>query len=162
MALAAVCAPAWAQTAATAVEPTPADTVQQAKTIIAEINDGDNITVEMDDSMLDCILNPQVEESKKPHREAPQPKGKIVGYRVQIFADNNARNAKSEARMRERAVARSFPYSTYVTYASPYWRLRVGDFATREEAAKVADSIRKAFPKYAKEVRVVKDNVYIR
>lgn len=88
---------------------------------------------------------------------------KVVGYRVQIFADNNSRTAKGEARLRERALNASFPiYGTYVTYASPYWRLRVGDFKSQYEAEKAADDIRRAFPKYSKEVRVVRDRVNAR
>lgn len=89
--------------------------------------------------------------------------GKTVGYRVQIFADNNVRTAKAEARQRERAVGQAFPaYSTYVAYASPYWRLRVGDFRSQYDAEKAAAEIRKAFPRYAREVRVVRDHVNIR
>lgn len=72
------------------------------------------------------------------------------------------RTAKSEARIRERAVGRAFPYNTYVTYSSPYWRLRVGDFRTQEDAQKAAAAIRRTFPRYAREVRVVRDHVYAR
>lgn len=89
--------------------------------------------------------------------------GKIVGYRVQVFADNNVRSAKAEARQRERAVSQTFPdYDTYVSYVSPYWRLRVGDFKSQYEAEKAAADLRKAFPRYAKEIRVVRDKVNIK
>lgn len=86
--------------------------------------------------------------------------GKTVGYRVQVYADNNVRSAKSEARNRERAVSSSFPqHATYVSYASPYWRLRVGDFRSQYDAEKAAAEIRKTFPRYAREVRVVRDRI---
>lgn len=89
--------------------------------------------------------------------------GKIVGYRVQVYADNNVRSAKSEARQRERMVGGTFPqWDTYVTYASPYWRLRIGDFRTQYEAERAAADIRRQFPRYAKEVRVVRDRVNAR
>ncbi|MDE7238043.1 MAG: SPOR domain-containing protein [Paramuribaculum sp.] len=48
---------------------------------------------------------------------------------------------------------------TYVTYNSPYWRLRVGDFRTQAEAAAAAEELRQAFPRSAKEIRVVRDNI---
>lgn len=83
-----------------------------------------------------------------------------VGYRVQVYADNNARIAKTQARQRERAVGQQFPqWGTYVSYASPYWRLRVGDFRADYEAEKAAAEIKKAFPAYAREVRVVRDRI---
>lgn len=88
---------------------------------------------------------------------------KSVGYRVQVFADNNARTAKTEARQRERAILQAFPeYGTYVSYASPYWRLRVGDFRSQYEADKAATEIKRQFPRYAREVRVVRDRVNVR
>lgn len=86
-----------------------------------------------------------------------------VGYRVQVYADNNARTAKAEARQRERAISQQFPqWSTYVTYASPFWRLRVGDFRADYEAEKAAADIKRAFPAYAREIRVVRDRVTVR
>ena len=48
---------------------------------------------------------------------------------------------------------------TYVTYTSPYWRLKVGDFRTQREAQAAVDQIRQAFPSYGKEIRVVRDRV---
>lgn len=86
--------------------------------------------------------------------------GKTGGYRIQVFSDNNARTAKSEARSRARNVGALFPqYPTYVVYNSPYWRLRVGNFRTREEANKAAEEIKEAFPSYVKEIRIVRDRI---
>lgn len=151
---------------------TAAAAADSSLTVVDAINAGGNIVVEMDSALLELIVpSPASEEGAggsestetAPERQQrPNAQGKIVGYRVQIYADNNVRTAKSEARMRERAVGRIFPYNTYVTYSSPYWRLRVGDFHTQEEAQKAATAIRQAFPRYAREVRVVRDRVYAR
>ena len=90
-------------------------------------------------------------------------RSKGVGYRVQVFADNNARSAKTEARQREKSISGAFPqYSTYVTYASPFWRLRVGDFKSQYDADKAAAEIKRQFPGYAREVRVVRDRVNVK
>ena len=85
---------------------------------------------------------------------------KTAGYRVQVFSDNNVSTAKSEARTKAQALQARLPqYRTYVIYQSPYWRLKVGDFPTRTEAENAADEIKKIFPAYAREVRVVKDRI---
>lgn len=85
---------------------------------------------------------------------------KSAGYRVQVFSDNNVRTAKSEARSKAQSIQTRFPqYRTYVVYQSPYWRLKVGDFPTRTEAENVADEIKKVFPAFSREVRVVKDRI---
>ena len=103
------------------------------------------------------------EEQETEEGKARTKGGKTVGYRVQVFAVNSVRSAKTEARQRERAVGQAFPaYSTYVSYASPYWRLRVGDFRSQYDAEKAAAEIRRAFPRYSREVRVVRDRVNVR
>ena len=104
--------------------------------------------------------NPDAESTEAEEKEeAPvyRSKGKIVGYRVQVYADNNVRVAKGEARRRHVPGM-----TTYVAYASPYWRLRVGDFRTQAEAEKAAADIRRAFPGYAREVRIVRDRINAR
>lgn len=103
------------------------------------------------------------EADKDTDRPVQMSRGKVVGYRVQIYTDQNVRTGKSEARNRERIVGRSFPqYSTYVSYSSPYWRLRVGDFRTQQEAQKAAAEIKRAFPRFSRDVRIVRDRINAR
>ncbi len=134
---------------------------------------GSTVTVEQPQALAERlrqtegVVSEEVsdEEAGEEEKEIPvqRSRGKIVGYRVQVYADNNQRVAKGEARQRERAIGRRFPsMMTYVAYASPYWRLRVGDFRTQAEAEKAASDIRRAFPGYAKEVRVVRDRINAR
>lgn len=145
--------------------------------IIDNINrPGNSISVEAPESLLKRagkavggeteMQTPDDENGEEQEQEESKVRtkgGKTVGYRVQVFADNNVRSAKTEARQRERAVGQAFPaYSTYVSYASPYWRLRVGDFRSQYDAEKAAAEIRRAFPRYSREVRVVRDRVNVR
>lgn len=107
--------------------------------------------------------NTESEADKEADRPVHHSRGKIVGYRVQIYTDQNVRTGKSEARNRERLVGRSFPqYATYVSYSSPYWRLRVGDFRTQQEASKAAAEIKRAFPRFSRDVRIVRDRINAR
>lgn len=87
---------------------------------------------------------------------------KLVGYRIQVFMDNNQRTAKSEAQIKERNIISRFPQiGTYLSYTPPYWRLRVGDFRTREEAVDMMSQIKKEFPGYAREIIIVRDRVNV-
>jgi hypothetical protein len=104
----------------------------------------------------------ETEESADAEKTHSARSGKAIGYRVQVYADNNSRSAKSEARQRERAISQSMPeYSTYVTYNPPYWRLRVGDFRSQYDAEKAASEIKRQFPRYAREVRIVRDRINV-
>lgn len=85
---------------------------------------------------------------------------KSAGYRVQVFSDSNIKTAKNEARSMAQSISTRLPeFKTYVVYQSPYWRLKVGDFITYAEAEAAADKIKKIFPNYAREIRIVKDRI---
>lgn len=133
-------------------------------TIIDHISAGHRNSVELPDALLNRLVKTEEAPEEETREEAaPRPaNGRMAGYRVQVFSDNNPRTAKSEAGSKQRVINARFPqYQTYVRYTSPYWRLKVGDFRTQQEANAAAEELRKAFPAYSKEIRVVRDRVNI-
>jgi len=60
---------------------------------------------------------------------APSP-AKVFGFRIQIFASATEKNA---SRVADDAKA-AFPENTYVEYVAPYYKVRVGDCLTNEDA----------------------------
>lgn len=151
---------------ATAVPVVNAET--DVTTIIDHITSGNKNVVNQPDKMLERLISVKtktVEEhsSNDDKEDIARPiNGRMAGYRVQVFSDNNARTAKNEARSKQRVISARFPnHQTYVMYTSPYWRLKVGDFKTQKEANIVAEELRKAFPSYSKEIRVVRDRINI-
>lgn len=87
---------------------------------------------------------------------------KSQGYRVQVFSGNNQRSSKDEAFRKEKEVKEHFPeVQTYVTYNTPFWRLRVGDFGSQEQAYYLLRQLSDAFPKFSKEMYIVKEEVRI-
>lgn len=149
---------------AMATAPLMAET--EVVTIIDHITGGTSNVVNQPDKLLKRLLPVTVqtedENREKEEMMARPVNGRMAGYRVQVFSDNNARTAKSEARSKQRVISSRFPnYQTYVMYTSPYWRLKVGDFKTQKEANALADELRRAFPSYSKEIRVVRDRINI-
>lgn len=133
-------------------------------TIVDHITKGTSNTINQPDKLFQRLIpvEGQDEEENQKEEQAKPVNGRMAGYRVQVFSDNNSRTAKNEARSKQRVISSRFPqYQTYVMYTSPYWRLKVGDFRTQQEAASAADELRKAFPSYRKEIRVVRDRVNI-
>lgn len=87
---------------------------------------------------------------------------KIQGFRTQVFSGNNQRKSKDEAFNKEKEIKELFPeLPTYVTYTAPFWKLRVGDFRSHEEAYQALRQLMAAFPAYAKEMYIVKEEVKI-
>ena len=80
---------------------------------------------------------------------------KMTGYRVRIFFDNkqSARNASEAAMNRFRAA---YPgHGAYRSFASPYFKVTVGDFRTKSEAMQLMRRIKADFPS----AFVVKENI---
>ncbi len=87
---------------------------------------------------------------------------KLQGFRVQVFSSNNQRTSKDEAFKKEQEIKAVFPnLNTYVTYVAPFWRLRVGDYSTHEEAYHTQRQLMQAFPTYGKEMYIVREDVKI-
>lgn len=83
-----------------------------------------------------------------------------AGYRIQVFDDNNVRTAKQAAQARKNMIETRFPeLPAYVTFNSPYWRVKVGDFSSRSEAESVMAEIAHAFPAIARQLRIVRDRI---
>lgn len=132
-------------------------------TIVDHITTGTENTVTQPDALYKRLI-PIVDTTDEEEEDRDEPtrptNGRLAGYRVQVFSDNNVRTAKAEASSKQRIISARFPqYQTYVKYTSPYWRLKVGDFKTQQEANAAADELRKAFPAYSKEIRVVRDRI---
>ncbi|MDR3127270.1 MAG: SPOR domain-containing protein [Tannerellaceae bacterium] len=86
----------------------------------------------------------------------------VAGYRIQVFTDNDRRTARSEAFEKESQIKEIFPnLPAYVTYPAPFWRLRVGDFRTIEEARLSLHQLSSAFPQYAKDMCIVREDIRI-
>lgn len=72
------------------------------------------------------VVEPYVPAQPEPPSMAPQ---KVYGFRVQIFASSTQENASRVA-----SDAREmFTDRIYVEYVSPYYKVRVGNYLTREE-----------------------------
>ena len=83
-----------------------------------------------------------------------------AGYRVQVFSSNTQRTAKSEAFKIEKELRDVFPeQAVYVNYTSPFWKVRVGDFRTMQEAQEFRAELIIIFPNLKSETYTVRDQV---
>lgn len=135
-----------------------------------EAQSGGRIRIAMDESVArivrqDTIPAASSERSSLAEESQTDPahEGRIVyrsGYRIQLYAGNNQRTAKAQAQRLAAQVAKAFPeYGLYLAYKSPYWRLRMGDFLTREEALSAMNDIKAKLPSLSQEMRVVRDRI---
>ena len=82
----------------------------------------------------------EVDMSKKVLRGAQ----KVNGYRVQVYAGGNSRDAKQKAEEAGRVVKRAYPAEPiYVHFYSPRWICRMGNYRTLDEANRMLANVKK-------------------
>ena len=102
----------------------------------------------------------RIEQLINEHKSVSEPKSTVTanGFRVQVFSSNVQRTAKAEAFKVEKALREEFPdYEVYVNYTSPFWKVRVGDFKTFNDAQELRRELIGAFPNLRSETYTVKD-----
>lgn len=135
--------------------------------IVRNINESGNIRICQPEALTRLLARPanavvdgDSTEGAEAHRAVSSVR---AGYRVQVFDDNNPRSARQQAEAANARVHAEFPqYRSYLTFNSPYWCVKVGDFRTRGEAEAALAEIRAAFPGYGAYLRVVRDRINTR
>ena len=96
---------------------------------------------------LDINQDPDLVELVKLHIRRNQQGGTMPGFRVEIFFSSDL-NARQKAQNIKSEFLAAFPgYSVYITYVSPDFKVRIGNFRTKNEALKAVNEIKGQFPK---------------
>ncbi|MFV0392607.1 MAG: SPOR domain-containing protein [Paludibacteraceae bacterium] len=121
--------------------------------VIETIESTSKIKVKQD-SKLDRLINDYISKEKEPIGPYSG-----AGYRVQVFSSNAQRTAKDESLRIERQLRSAFPgYGVYRTYSSPFWKVRIGDFRTHDDAQNFRNELTKTFPELRKETYTVRES----
>lgn len=113
-----------------------------------------NVTIHQDSLVRDLLLGKTIE------RELEDTD--VQGYRVQIYSSNHQQMAKLEAMRLEKDMQEKIDVPIYVTYTPPFWKVRIGDFATYEDAQEFKNSFIQQFPELLGDTYVVRDQVTIK
>ncbi len=135
--------------------------------IISEISASSEgeITVEVSPELLQKILYNQetVRKNSVPAQRGGY--GRTSGYRIQVFSDGrNQHSLEARAKARGNAIIARFPKyrgQVYTQSASPNWYTRIGNFQTAAEASHALEELKRAFPQYSSEMRVVKSKIIV-
>jgi len=116
------------------------------------------VRVHQDPRLIDILTTRSVENKRRGEQDFIL----TNGFRVQVFSSNTPRVAKDEAFRLEAQVKEKFPdVGAYISFSAPFWRVRVGDFRTQQEANILLESLRREFPGIRDRFYVVKDEVRI-
>ncbi len=86
----------------------------------------------------------------------------IQGYRVQVYSSNNQQTAKNEAfQIEQQIIQAGMEIETYVIYNPPFWKVRVGNFRTQDEANLLKAEIIRLLPSLQADTYVVRDQIQV-
>lgn len=128
---------------------------------IMEESEG-QIHIEISPAILEIIL-----QNTSANKTGPEKSGinKMAGYRIQVFSDGRNQNTlESRAKARGNAILAKFPKykgQVYTFSSSPNWYTRIGNFRNISEANSALAELKKAFPAFASEMRVVKSQIIV-
>ena len=102
------------------------------------------------DSAITLLL-----EDKSYNRQRGQ--HQVSGFRVQVYASNTPQVAKNEALDLYETISSQVNMPVYVISEPPFWKVRLGDFLTREEAIEYKNQLNVLFPHLQASTYVVPD-----
>ena len=118
-------------------------------------------------SILDSLPGVQIIQDSTVYvllEEAINGKREMVemdGYRVQIYSSNQQQTAKAEALSLETQLKDKIQQTVYVLYLTPFWKVRIGDFRTYEEAKEYKKLFVQQYPDMMGDTYIVRDKIQV-
>ncbi|MGM9806026.1 MAG: hypothetical protein ACI3Z7_06290 [Candidatus Aphodosoma sp.] len=86
----------------------------------------------------------------------------VKGFRIQIFSGNRGTASRNRAfEIKDILLAKEPTLDVYVTYTSPFWKVRVGNCASHDKAQELRAWMIEQFPDYATETYIVPSTVLV-
>ena len=118
-------------------------------------------------SILDSLPGVQVIQDSTMQvllEEAINGKRELVemdGFRVQIYSSNQQQTAKAEALDLEKRLKDTIGQTVYVQYLPPFWKVRLGDFRTYDEAKEYKKLFVSQYPQMMGDTYIVRDKIQV-
>lgn len=154
----------WATTASLFSQ-TENDTLLLTDTMAVDTIAVDTITVEL---LTDVMANATIHQDSLIRqlmidKQLGIQRGKIEvdGFRVQVYSSNQQQTAKNEALILQQKLEKTLSKTVYAISEPPFWKVRLGDFLTREEAVIYKNELIMQFPELQSSAYIVSDKVII-
>lgn len=140
---------------------------QESVSPVDKIENGSNqrIKITIPDFILDLLVSDQDRDRKQTGPVIRPGVNRLNGFRIQVFSDGrSAHSLESRAKARGSAIASKYPKyrgQVYTFSSAPNWYTRVGNFQTQQEAVKALAELKRSFPQFASEMRIVRSQIVI-
>lgn len=87
----------------------------------------------------------------------------MQGFRVQVYSSNKQQTAKVEAfKLEKDLLDAGLEMPIYVQYNPPFWKVRLGNFRTSEEAQAAKTSVLQLMPELKAYAFIVRDEIIVK
>ena len=105
----------------------------------------------------DSTVSVLLEEAVNGKRELVE----MDGYRVQVYSSNQQQTAKAEALELETKLKEKDNQTVYVQYLPPFWKVRLGDFRSYDEAREYKKLFVEQYPELMGDTYIVRDKIQV-
>ena len=145
-------------------ESTEEESTQNPIEMIESASNG-NIEIDIPDKILENLLAQPTARKSGVSGAARPGIHKTQGYRIQVFSDGrNQHSLEARAKARGNAIVAKFPKyrgQVYTFSSSPNWYTRIGNFSSSAEASAALAELKRAFPSFAGEMRIVRSQIVL-
>lgn len=97
-----------------------------------------NITIEQDEKIAELLNNYFVRNASRPGMQ---------GFRIRIYFDTGQRSREQSEEVMNKFMEHYPGITIYRTFDSPYYKVSIGDYRTRDEAQFVLKQLIRKYPK---------------
>lgn len=164
-----IAAVVWVSFPTAAQSTTDSEPEQENRTFVERIvtESKGNVEIDIPEKILSDIINDTDSQKKSSGQSQNLRPGinKMNGFRIQVFSDGrNQTTLESRAKARGSAIVAKFPKyrgQVYTFSSSPNWYTRIGNFRNQADANKALEELKRAFPGYSSEMRIVRSPIVI-
>ena len=113
----------------------------------------ENAVVHQDSLVRELMINKRLGIQRGVHE--------VNGYRVQVFSSNQQQSAKNRALLLQQDLSSQLVEPVYAISEPPFWKVRIGNFLTREEANNYRMTFVAQYPELQGSTYVVPDKIII-
>jgi hypothetical protein len=134
------------------------------ESICAHLTATGRVTIHQD-ARLEALVTPSTDRTVTSASQTQRGSDKsaritTMGYRIRIFSGNDQTASKNRAQAISQEITQKYPdLDLYLYFKTPNWRLTAGNFRTSEEAYATMAILKKEFPKWGREMFIVRDEI---
>ncbi len=105
---------------------------------LQEKQEGQGVITIYDEDGIEELVNIQVEVNKR--------MGGVDGFRIQLYSGSGPTGKKKALQVKSKFLHNFAEYDADMSFTSPFWRVRVGNYRHKHEALPLLTELRKFFP----------------